>query len=213
MGTTVLVEYIGRKPVCTDAVAGTGAVWHGAGDVREVPAEAWAKLAAHPTVWREARAAGDAKTGEELGASLLGQVQSATAGDAAGGLLIDSAKQAPSMDVLHGSDVHTAQYEIGGVTHSLGDIVRGAFEESRLSVAEWNALAPEDRHDFIDAHLAMLDHAAIQAAQKAEARAPKAKSIDLSALDRDALHALAKERGLRFHPNTGADKLRAALGA
>lgn len=37
------------------------------------------------------------------------------------------------------------------------------------------------------------------------------KDIDLDALDGDALHALARERGVKVHHKAGADKVRAAL--
>lgn len=35
--------------------------------------------------------------------------------------------------------------------------------------------------------------------------------IDLDALDADALHAMAKDRGVKVHHKAGADKVRAAL--
>ncbi len=34
---------------------------------------------------------------------------------------------------------------------------------------------------------------------------------DLDAMDAEALHALAKERGVKVHANAGADKVREAL--
>lgn len=37
------------------------------------------------------------------------------------------------------------------------------------------------------------------------------KDIDLDALDSDALHALARDRGVKVHHKAGADKVRAAL--
>ncbi len=52
-----LIEYIGSKPRKTDNVAGTGAVWLGAGDAQEVPESAVAALLLHKTVWRLADAA------------------------------------------------------------------------------------------------------------------------------------------------------------
>lgn len=36
-------------------------------------------------------------------------------------------------------------------------------------------------------------------------------ALDLDALDADALHALARERGVKVHHKAGADKVRAAL--
>ena len=40
---------------------------------------------------------------------------------------------------------------------------------------------------------------------------PTEAKVDLNALDKDALHALAKERGVKVHHNAGADKVREAL--
>lgn len=40
---------------------------------------------------------------------------------------------------------------------------------------------------------------------------PENKDVDLDALDGDALHALARERGVKVHHKAGADKVRAAL--
>lgn len=37
------------------------------------------------------------------------------------------------------------------------------------------------------------------------------KEVDLDSLDGDALHALARERGVKVHHKAGADKVRAAL--
>lgn len=39
----------------------------------------------------------------------------------------------------------------------------------------------------------------------------RAGDIDLDSLDGDALHALARERGVKVHHKAGADKVRAAL--
>ena len=50
----MLIEYVGKKPIKPDNVAGTGIVWHGPGDVQEVPdPAACAKLLRHQDVWRE----------------------------------------------------------------------------------------------------------------------------------------------------------------
>lgn len=37
------------------------------------------------------------------------------------------------------------------------------------------------------------------------------KGVDLDSLDGDALHAIARERGVKVHHKAGADKVRAAL--
>lgn len=40
---------------------------------------------------------------------------------------------------------------------------------------------------------------------------PEPATLDLDAMDADALHALAQERGVKVHHKTGADKVRDAL--
>ena len=45
------VRYVGKKDSETDHLYGTGIVWIGAGDVQEVPADAWLKMAKHTDVW------------------------------------------------------------------------------------------------------------------------------------------------------------------
>jgi hypothetical protein len=45
------VKYVGLKPVKTDNVALTGAIWNGNGDIQDVSAAAWEKLAKHPDIW------------------------------------------------------------------------------------------------------------------------------------------------------------------
>jgi hypothetical protein len=62
----IQVRYIGRKPVRTDNISNSGAVWIGAGDVQPVADEAWAKLRAHPDVWELAEADDPAPAGLSL---------------------------------------------------------------------------------------------------------------------------------------------------
>lgn len=50
---TVLVEYVGLKPSRTDNLYGTNITWEGPGDVREVPADTWARMKVHRDIWRE----------------------------------------------------------------------------------------------------------------------------------------------------------------
>lgn len=45
----MLARYIGRKDRYADSIV--GAVWNGHGDVREVTADEWARLAPHTTMW------------------------------------------------------------------------------------------------------------------------------------------------------------------
>lgn len=44
-----------------------------------------------------------------------------------------------------------------------------------------------------------------------EVSAASNEVVDLDALDSEALHALARERGVKVHHKAGADKVRAAL--
>jgi hypothetical protein len=71
-----------------------------------------------------------------------------------------------------------------------------AQEASGLTPEQWLSLSAEDREDFVKAHAAEQD---------------KPGKVDLEALDREQLHALAKECGVRVHPNAGADTVRAKL--
>jgi hypothetical protein len=48
---TVRVRYVGLKPSETDHLYGTDIVWNGAGDIKTVPTDAWAKMAKHVDVW------------------------------------------------------------------------------------------------------------------------------------------------------------------
>ena len=66
----------------------------------------------------------------------------------------------PELDMLYGSDVHPASFEIGTKTYQLGDVVRLAFENSGRSVEEWNDMEPEDRAAAIDVELDKLEEAA-----------------------------------------------------
>jgi hypothetical protein len=56
-----------------------------------------------------------------------------------------------------------------------------------------------------------MQAAAIDRTEKAPEVEPQADADGLDALDKDELHALAKERGVRVHHMAGADKVRAAL--
>lgn len=63
---------------------------------------------------------------------------------------------AAATEVLLGSDVHDASYDIGGVTHALGDLVAAAHKDSGLSAQEWNELEGETRAGLIDEQLDKL---------------------------------------------------------
>ena len=51
-----LIRYIGRKPVKTDNVCKTDAVWNGHGADVEVPRDVAVRLLAHPDIWALAEA-------------------------------------------------------------------------------------------------------------------------------------------------------------
>ena len=64
--STTKIEYVGKKPVKKDTIAGTNIVWNGPGDVKDVPDKAVAALLAHTDSWAlasgekaPAKAAGD----------------------------------------------------------------------------------------------------------------------------------------------------------
>lgn len=65
--------------------------------------------------------------------------------------------------MLEGSDSHPPQFDIGGKTYSLAEIVRKAFEASGLEDVEWNDLDDSDRAAKIDIVLDDLADAAEKA--------------------------------------------------
>lgn len=59
--------------------------------------------------------------------------------------------------VLTGSNVHSASYEIaGGEIIQLGELVLMAFKDSGLSYEQWQDLVDQERYDYIDATLREL---------------------------------------------------------
>lgn len=106
-------------------------------------------------------------------------------------------KEVKRTEVLLGSSVHPATFEINGKTYALGDVVAGAHKESGLSVDEWNALGDENRHSRIDAQLDKL------AATDTD---PAAELIQL----KDAYKA---KFGKKAHHTWSADEIRAKLEA
>lgn len=56
-------------------------------------------------------------------------------------------------NVLKGSTVHPATFDIKGEQISIEDVIAVAHEESGMTTAEWNAMQEEDRHSLIDAVL------------------------------------------------------------
>jgi len=57
----------------------------------------------------------------------------------------------------------------------------------------------------------MASHPMVTKPMVAETKAQTAADDGLDALDKDQLHALAKERGVKVHHMAGADRVRAAL--
>jgi len=62
-------------------------------------------------------------------------------------------------EILVGSDSFESSYEIGEQTVPLGDLVRSAFENSELTVQEWNELPEEERDALIGAVLEVMQAA------------------------------------------------------
>lgn len=56
-------------------------------------------------------------------------------------------------NVLKGSTVHPATFDIKGEQISIEDVIAVAHEESGMTTAEWNEMPDEARHDLIDAIL------------------------------------------------------------
>lgn len=108
--------------------------------------------------------------------------------------------EAPAAEVLIGSSVHPATFNIHGTTYQLGDIVARAHKGSGLDVQEWNELEDGTREDMIDEVLDAL-------------AADTNKSGIVSAAE-DKAH-LAKQYEAKFgkkpHHNLSAAKLREAL--
>lgn len=99
----------------------------------------------------------------------------------------------PPIEVLVGSSVHPATFEINGKSYTLGDVVAAAHTASGLAVEEWNALPDEDRHTRIDAEL-----------DKLAAGDPAAEMVELKA-------AYTAKFGKAPHHAMKADGIRAKL--
>lgn len=110
--------------------------------------------------------------------------------------------QAPVMQVtetniLLGSSVHPASFDINGKTYSLGDVV--AMAAQGFDPNEWNELSDDARHDLIDEQLDIL----------------AAEGGDHSDIDADELAGLREQFKAKFgrlpHPSMKADSLKAKL--
>ncbi|MNU19699.1 hypothetical protein D3C71_79320 [compost metagenome] len=90
------------------------------------------------------------------------------------------ASAAPELATLLGSSVQPSTVKVAGFDVELGQAVRAAFENSGLTVDEWNALADEDREARI---AAVIDPAAeLTEAEQLEV-ADGTPAADLTALD------------------------------
>lgn len=101
---------------------------------------------------------------------------------------------------------HPTENHIGGKSVQLGDLVRAAFAASQLNEDQWNALDDKDRHERVDAEIGKLKQAAERRAAAGDSEAAK-----LDAMEPEALHQLANQRGMRVHPQLGKPKLIKAI--
>lgn len=104
-------------------------------------------------------------------------------------------EEAKHLEVLNGSSVHPASFDINGKQYALGDIVCLAKNKSTLSADDWNGLSDEARADFID-----------EALDELKAATPEQD-------EREKLVILYKEKfNKEPHHNAGVAKLRKELG-
>lgn len=81
---------------------------------------------------------------------------------------------AASTETLLGSNTQPAMVKVAGFEVELGQAVKGAFDKSGLTVAEWNALTQDAREGFI---AAVIDAQPEQAGDRGEAGALDAASL------------------------------------
>lgn len=82
----------------------------------------------------------------------------------------------------------------------------GNGRQRMLSVRDAELLRRLRKGSYLTRDMVASDPAPVDVAPPAHA-----SELDLDALDADALHALARERGVKVHHKAGADKVRAAL--
>lgn len=116
-------------------------------------------------------------------------------------------------NVLKGSTVHPATFDIKGEQVSIEDVIAVAHEESGMTTAEWNAMPDEARHQLIDAILDAMSGE--QAEDPANPETPPANPVDpevAAKAELDELKAQWKARtGSLPHYKWNADKIRAEL--
>lgn len=217
------VRYIGKKDQRADTVAGTGIVWLGYGDEREVPDAAVPRLLKHPDVWELV----------ELTASQTGLVNTT-----------NPTAALSSVEILVGTSKQPAHIDIGGEQVQLGTVVSLAFKASGATVAQWNAPDAQEARDWaIDEQIKFMSGQAEKAAadklagekpaavEKAEAPVEASGQVEqppaddatpkhepltaeqLAAFDDAAVRKLAELRGLPkpHHKKTGAALREAVL--
>jgi len=165
------VVYIGHKERKVDNVAGSGAVWHGHGDVQPVTPQQWGLLSKYPQIWtREAMLEIDSAA-----QNLMASSASMTLGEVIpGGTLAGAHDETPvlnAFEILYGTDVLPAHVEINGAMVQLGTVVSSAHAASGLSVEDWNGLVPQVRDQLLIEHLEVMRAGAASGAP-AQAAAP-----------------------------------------
>ena len=115
----------------------------------------------------------------------------------------------PGAEVLIGSSVHPAAFTIGGKALQLGNVVAMAHTTSGLSVADWNALPDDERHERIDAELDRLQ-AEAEAAKASGDTAPADALPDFATMKVPELLAYAAEHlpDATINPKTPTTALR-----
>lgn len=168
------VVYIGHKERKVDNVAGSGAVWHGHGDVQSVTPPQWGQLSKHPQVWSLAQSVTPvaAAASMSLGSVIPGGTLASPTDEAP---LIASRQAEPEADSaqgLYGTDVLPGMIEIGGDLVQLGTVVAAAHSVSGLSVDDWNGLVPQIRDQLLIEHIEVMRAAAKPAADAVIAPPP-----------------------------------------
>lgn len=170
------VVYIGHKERKVDNVAGSGAVWHGHGDVQPVTPQQWGLLSKYPQIWTrdvDMEAIKPLVTeAAPLGARglLSGGITLANDETPVIGVIPKSPLQVDG-SILYGTDVLPAHLEIGGQMVQLGTVVASAHAASGLSAEDWNGLVPQVRDQLLIEHLEVM-RAGAASGTPAQAAAP-----------------------------------------
>lgn len=119
-------------------------------------------------------------------------------------------------NVLKGSTVHPATFDIKGEQISIDDVIAEAHELSGMTTAEWNAMPDEARHDLIDAALDAMagekDPVDPNQTTITQTTAESPTPEEAAKAERDELAAKWKERtGSLPHYKWTAEKIRDEL--